>query len=421
MKLSLIGRLALALFATLTLGLGMTGCGGGTIGFMWVLGQQFNQIAGFKIDDFTGNLTQIPHQPFPSGGVNPVMLVVKGGGRYLYVLNQGAGDALYVGQNAQFPNGRHATDGNISVFAVGGDGTLTFQQSYITQGFNSQWLQIDASGGYLYVLDQYAPNYNGTTNTNGSISAYAMDATSGRLTLVTNQQACVAGVCPNYFEVGSTGSSALPGPFQMKTAGSCLFVANRTAVVPFSFGSGGQLVNTTTNTIINVQGAAHISSITGNSSFVNITDDQNDTLSRYQVGGACGLALAGAGVRDLAADGIVNPAWTLIDSTGNSLFVLGQTNPNTTPGQQFSTISAYTVTQSNNQIAFTNTYGVGSHPVCSVEDPTNQYIYTSNHNDGTISGNVIDTTHRTLAPLTRGSTFQATGEAECLAVSGSID
>ena len=64
MKLSWFGRLALALFASLALGLGMSACGGGTIAYLWVLGQQFNQIASFKVDDFTGNLTQTPHEPF---------------------------------------------------------------------------------------------------------------------------------------------------------------------------------------------------------------------------------------------------------------------------------------------------------------------------------------------------------------------
>ena len=90
MKLSRIGRLSMALVVSVAMGLGMTACGGGTIGFMWVLGTQYNQIAGFKIDDFTGNLTQVIHSPFSSGGSNPVSLVVTPGGRYVYVVNKGS-------------------------------------------------------------------------------------------------------------------------------------------------------------------------------------------------------------------------------------------------------------------------------------------------------------------------------------------
>ena len=91
MKLSRIGRVSMALVVSVAMGLGMTACGGGTIGFMWVLGTQYNQIAAFKIDDFTGNLTTPPGSPFSSGGSNPVALVVKPGGRYLYVINKGGG------------------------------------------------------------------------------------------------------------------------------------------------------------------------------------------------------------------------------------------------------------------------------------------------------------------------------------------
>ncbi len=89
MKLSRIGRVSMALVVSVAMGLGMTACGGGTIGYMWVLGTQYNQIAAFKIDDFTGNLTAPPGSPFASGGTDPVSLVVKPGGRFLYVINKG--------------------------------------------------------------------------------------------------------------------------------------------------------------------------------------------------------------------------------------------------------------------------------------------------------------------------------------------
>ena len=71
---------------------------------MWVLGTQYNQIAGFKVDNYTGNLTSVVHSPFSSNGTNPVAIVVKPGGRYLYVVNQG----------------NSTTAGNISVFSVAG-------------------------------------------------------------------------------------------------------------------------------------------------------------------------------------------------------------------------------------------------------------------------------------------------------------
>jgi 6-phosphogluconolactonase (cycloisomerase 2 family) len=147
MKLSLFGRSLMALFASLVLGLGMTACGGGTIGYMWVLGQEYNQIVGFKVDEYSGNLTEVPAAPFASNGSMPVSLVVKSGGRYVYVINQGVG-----GSAAGKGSGQ-----SIALFSVGGDGTLTYQLSYQTQGYVSEWAQMDSSGSYLFVLDKYSP------------------------------------------------------------------------------------------------------------------------------------------------------------------------------------------------------------------------------------------------------------------------
>ena len=111
MRLSRIGRISMALVVSVAMGLGLTACGGGTVAFIWVLGAQYNQIAAYKVDNFTGNLTQVVHSPFASNGTNPVSIAIKPGGRYVYVVNKGAGNV----------------QGNISIFSVGGDGVLTFR------------------------------------------------------------------------------------------------------------------------------------------------------------------------------------------------------------------------------------------------------------------------------------------------------
>jgi hypothetical protein len=57
-----------------------------------------------------------------------------------------------------------------------------------------------------------------------------------------------------------------------------------------------------------------------------------------------------------------------------------------------------------------------------VEDPSNQYVYTSNGIDGTITGKVINQNTGQLSNLSRGSTFSAAGPGTtCLAVSGNVD
>ncbi len=143
MKLSRIGRISMALVVSVAMGLGMTACGGGTIGFMWVLGTQYNQIAAFKIDDFTGNLTTPPGSPFSSGGSNPVSLVVKPGGRYLYVINKGGGATSSA--SGSLPCG---TAGGIAEFAIGGQGVLTFQQCFTSQGTTPVWASARFHGKF---------------------------------------------------------------------------------------------------------------------------------------------------------------------------------------------------------------------------------------------------------------------------------
>jgi 6-phosphogluconolactonase (cycloisomerase 2 family) len=424
MKLSLVGRWSMALFASLALGLGMTACGGGTIGYMWVLGQQYNQIVGFKVDDFSGNLTEVPGAPFSSNGSVPVSLVVKTGGRYVYVINQG------VGGSATGPG----TGQTIALYSVGGDGSLSYQQSYHSQGYISQWAQMDSSGTFLYVLDKYSPGVNAmsglydaaNTDGNGSITVFAADVNTGRLSLVTNAQTQVNGVNTPFWEVG-------PAPIMSKSQGGCLFTVNSgqtnnvQTVTPYTIGSSGQLVNVTTGNIIitpTTGTATNITSINGGGSFIFLTDAANNIIYGYSEGGTCGLnALNGGTTANIA--GTANPVYSMLTTTGSLtyLYVLNGSPNNTLPTTPNSNISAFSINSSNQELQpITGApYTVGSGPVCMVEDPTNQYVYISNHNDGTVTGKTFNSTTGELAQLSKGSTFAASGLAGCLAISGAID
>jgi 6-phosphogluconolactonase (cycloisomerase 2 family) len=381
----------------------MSACGGGTIAYMWVVGQQYSQITGFKVDDYTGNLTQAPGTPYTSGGVNPVSILVKPGGRYVYVINQGVGGG---------PN-TPETSGGIAVFAVGGDGVLTYQQTYQSQGYVPVWAQFDNTGSFLYVLDRYAPDGVGAV---GSITAFAVDSSTGRLQLQTNAQNKTGpnGTNISYFPVG-------PSPIMAKSLGSCLLTldSNRT-VFPYSFAGNGQL-NLTTNGSQVITGST-LSSINGNGGSVYITDSGANAILSFQVGSACNLTSSGGGTTANIA-GTSNPQYSLIDNSGKYLYVLNQSTTSTTTGTPFSSISAFTINQSTQQLQQIagSPYPVGSNPVCMVEDPTSQYIYVSNRNDGTVSGKVIDSTTGELSNLSRGSTFTASGLGGCLVISGAVN
>jgi len=434
MKLSRIGRVSMALVVSVAMGLGMTACGGGTIGFMWVLGTQFNQIAAFKIDDFTGNLTTPPGSPFPSGGQNPVSLVVKPGGRYLYVVNQGT--ALPTDSNGGSSCGSTPGGGGlIAEYAIGGQGVLTFQQSFQSQGCTPVWAAHDSTGNFLYVLDKYAPNTaclpNGQPEPgqpalpcNGEITVFSVDPNTGRLTLVLNQQVKdpTTGLQITYFPVGAL-------PKMLATSGSCVFTLNsdlNQTVFPYLAGTSGQLALTTNSTINS--GAVRPTSIIAGGTAIYITDageantNSPGQILPFTVGTTCSLNTITGGPTQNLSPG-ANPVYALVDSKSQYLYIANQSSTNsTTPN---SSISAFKILSNGTlQVipdnAGLNPYPVGGGPVCMVEDPSNQYLYTSN-GDGTVTGKVLFAPTGQLSNLPRGSTFTAVGQATCLAVSGNVD
>jgi 6-phosphogluconolactonase (cycloisomerase 2 family) len=421
MKLSRIGRVSMALVVSVAMGLGMTACGGGTVGFMWVLGTQYNQISGFKIDDFTGNLTEMPHQPFTSGGSNPVSLVVTPGGRYLYVVNKGGATST-----TTLPCG---TAGGIAEFSIGGDGVLTFQQCFSSQGATPVWAQLDGTGSFLYVLDQQAPGTDcdttTPTNCHGDITVFSIASDTGRLTLVPNQQVKNGdGTQLTYFPVGNT-------PTMMKVAGGgCLFTLDSgdQTIFPYSVGTSGQLTLPTNTTI--TTGATRLTSINAGSTYVYLTDAGATTDSPggyvmpYTVGTGCALnTLTGGKVANLPQTS--NPVYSMVDNSNHYLYVANQSTTNSN-APSYSSISAFTIDQTTGKLqpvpdTGNNPYQVGAGPVCMVEDPSAQYLYTSNNVAGSVTGFNLDKSTGELSNLRRGSTFTATGLPTCLVVSGNVD
>jgi hypothetical protein len=433
MKLSRIGRVSMAFVVSVAMGLGMTACGGGTIGYMWVLGTQYNQIAGFKIDDFSGNLTTVVGSPFTSGGADPVSIVVSTGGRFVYVINHGSSATPASG--TALPCG---TAGGIAEFTVGGQGVLTFQQCFTSQGFNPIWATKDSTGNFLYVLDQQAPKLSTAAATDplppyGDITVFSIAADTGRLSLIVNQQVKDPGTQAQltYFPVGNT-------PTMVTVANGCAFTLNAGSsgsstqpavptlptVTPYSVGTGGQLAQTT-NSAIAISATRPTSILTGASNiFITDAGVPNSTgqILPFTVGTttACSLnTLTGGAVANLPLTS--NPVFSLADSTGHYLYVLNQSSTNSTLAN--SSISAFnlqTVPYTAIPDGTNNPYAVGSGPVCMVEDPSNQYLYTSN-GDGTVTGKLLDRNTGKLSALSRGSTFQAVGQATCLAVSGNVN
>jgi 6-phosphogluconolactonase (cycloisomerase 2 family) len=362
MTFSKIGRIVTALVASAALGLGMTACGGGTIGYLWVVGTYYNQITGYKIDDYTGNLTAILHSPFTSGGTNPQMLVVKPGGRFVYVVNSGTGSTF--------------SGSSIAEFSVGGGGELTYENTFQPQGTDPIYLQFDSTGNYLYVLTKYSPDY--ATTGAGAITAFSVASDTGVLTIVPNTAVLNPNNTPTYFfDVGKN-------PVMSKVGGSCLYTLSGTSVFPYVINSstGTLTVATTGQQILGSPGYNGTPGSGMNMTSINTGTGSNKYLYVINQGIASTVSTTASSIS----------AFT-INSTGQLQTLSDSTN---------------------------NPYPTGSSPVCIVEDPSNKYIYISSNADNTVTGKLLNQSYGYLSDLQHGSVFPATQNPTCLAVSPNL-
>ncbi len=420
MKFRNVGQVLLALVVSVGLSIGVTSCTNSyTVGYMYVTGSQYNQISGFNINNQTGKLTPVRKSPFGTSGANPVRILVLSGGRFVYVLNQG--DAT--------------TPSNVSVFQVGGDGVLTFQASYYPQGNQSISMLADSSGSHLYVLDEYAPTASkpcvatsGAAYPTGDISAFSIDPNTGRLALITNAQvANPNGTQLTYFPLGCF-------PVEFKLASQYIFTAQTGSAstndlqTVFTYGysaSNGQL--TLTQNAPLQTGATQMTSINSDPAnrYVYILDagpvssctGGQTAILPYTIGGSGILqSLVGGTVcNDPTA---VGPTVLLVNNNTKFLYVANSGNTNV--NQPGSEISAFTIDPTSGKLAFIagEPFGTGSGPRCMLEDPTNQFIYTGNFNDSTVTGSIIDVNAGVLNKLRAGSVFQSSGNPTWCAVSG---
>jgi 6-phosphogluconolactonase (cycloisomerase 2 family) len=437
MKFWKYGRVTSALIGSIVLGLSITCCGVYTSGYMYVTGTQFSQIGAFKIDHDFGYLTPVTGQPFASGGGNPVQEVVLPGGRFLAVVNKGSN--------------------NVSIFTIGGAGTLYSQQSYATSGSQPVSLILSASGSYMYVLDSIAPDGTGR----GDITAFAVDPNTGKLTLITNQNTFnTSGTQLPYFEVNYKpvqfitaggfiyaldtaytivpgGASANPnvpaGCFKSPTTeAACqvpdvfLYAVNSTngqltLTQNAPLGFGGTVAPGWLTTISSAASGKYVyiaNTLGGSSSNTGVSGQ----ILPYTIGpGGVLQILVGGPVNNVPGSAAV-PDAVLANANANFLYVA-----NFGPGsvqQPTSNISAYTIDTTNGQLqplaagSGLNPYPSGSGPVWLVQDPTNQYLYSVNFNDSTITGKVIDQTHGQLSAMLKGTTFSTVGKPTFAVVSG---
>jgi 6-phosphogluconolactonase (cycloisomerase 2 family) len=420
-----------------------------SVGYLYVTGTVTAQstgsgiISGFKIDHNTGKLTPINGLPVSSGGTNPVRAVLLTGSRFLYVLNRGVNASGGTDCTPTNP----CLNANITQFAIGANGILTPQETFYTQGVNPFRMIADSSGSFIYVLEHDSPAPTSTSSvpvastnnancaaaltgaiTCGDITAFSVNSTTGRLTLLVNAQVTTAGggsPLP-YFPIPSNPVDfVMSSGIVLTMSGTATAVDTTTGaytggstVFPYTYNaSNGQLTvnQNSTNTLINVtQGTALV---TGGS-YVFVLDNEaptpNPTGAASQI---LAYTIGSGGALQAATNGVIpddpnqsNPTWLAVESKGKWFYVANQGNNATGTGTAESGLAGYVMNSPFQPTEMSGTpigFGAGAGPQCLVEDPSAQFFYTANFYASTVTGQAIDENAGTLTPLSQVSKVPA--------------
>lgn len=428
-----------------------------SVGYLFVTGTVTSQangagiISGFKINHNTGQLTAINGLPISSGGANPSRAILISASRFLYVLNRGT----TASGSADCTTTDPCVNANITQFAVGGNGSLTPQETFYTQGVNPFRILSDATGSYIYVLDHDSPNSpnnpycaaalgNDTNNKPitacGDITAFQVDQTTGRLSLVINAQASATlseTVQLPYFPVPAN-------PVDFAFAGTSMLTLNGSASTDYPY-SGGETVfpytytSATGQLTLSPNGPQSFSNFTQGTAIVfsggaiYLLDNEapsgtNTTGAKSQIlpftlgtGGSLNPRTGGPVADDPTES---NPVAIMTEAgKGKWVYVANYGTNNTSQTTSESGIAGYVIDPSTQQLSFIagEPFGTGSGPVCIVEDPSNQYVYTANANDSTVTGRMIDENAGVLNDLRAPTSYSLEGPASWCLVDGRTD
>jgi len=459
MKFTKFGKALLMGALSVGVVLGITSCVQSySVGYLYVTGTVTAQtsgagiISGFKIDHNTGKLTPINGLPISSGGANPVRAVLAIQSRFVYVLNRGVNAS---GGSICTPPGTlpgPCKNSNITQFAVGGNGVLTPQETFYTQGINPFRMMVDNTGSYLLVLDHDSPDnlapsgtdgcanaLNGAT-TCGDISVFQINQITGRLSLVVNGQVSSATsqkltyfpvpVNPVDFVLAGSNLLTLSGSSFSYNASTGAYNGG-TSVFPYTYvpTTGQMTVTSNSSQLLGItQGNAmyytfNVLYVLDNDP-ISMSFNGVPTVSESQI---LPFTVGSTGSLQAAATGIVpddptlaNPVAMLEDGTGKFLYFANQGN-NASGANAQSGISGYFLTTlPTYQLSFIpgEPFGSGAGPQCIVEDPSDQFIYEADFNDSTIYGRVIDPNSGVLKNMRSTNSYAVQGPPTWCLVDG---
>jgi hypothetical protein len=259
----------------------------------------------------------------------------------------------------------------------------------------------------------------------GDVTAFTVNQTTGRLSLIVNAQVTAAnGTALPYFPV-----PANPIDFNIASGYLLTLAGNSTtgdSIFPYTYStSNGQLT-------INQNSAQPLGIFQGTalgtgSGYLYVLDNEGTDVSGtgatsqilpFTVGtGGALQAQTGGVVPDDTT--LANPIVLLVESKGKFLYVANQGN-NVQGTNSDSGLAGYIIDPSTHQLSFIadEPFGSGSGPQCLVEDPSDQFIYSADYNDSSVSGRVVDPNSGVLNNLRVNKTYALQGPATWCLVDG---
>jgi 6-phosphogluconolactonase (cycloisomerase 2 family) len=426
-----------------------------SVGYLYVTGTKTSEssgngiISGFKIDHNTGKLNSLNGLPVSSGGANPIRAVLLSGSHFVYVLNRGANAE----GGSDCTQADPCTGSNITEFAVGANGVLTAEQTFNTQGRNPFRLLADSNGSHLYVLDHDSPdNLSGATGAangcaqalNGAttcadITAFSVDSTTGRLSLVQNLQVKVTTTASgtqnlSYFPVPANPIDFVLASSNILTLTGTPGIADAPQTIfPYAYTSSSGQLSRTLNSSESIGSVYEATALVYSGNYLWVLDNEpppspNSTNARSQIlpwTVSTGGSLTAPATGHIADDATQsNPVYLVVESKGDRFYVANQ-GSSSDKTDALSGIAGYTENTPFDPTSIGSSsldIGTGAGPVCMVEDPSDQFFYTANFDSSTITGLQLDPKSgelRSLSDATKApSKYDLPGQPTWCFVSG---
>lgn len=370
MKLTSIGRGALAAMGSLAMVLGLTACTRDyVVAYLYVTSAKSSPgvVNQYQVDYQTGALTPIG-TPVAAGN-NPVTLVAAPNGLFVYVVNQ--------------------ADSSVQEFAVQGDGSLVSKNVYknsVGSPTSPVAASIDGAGKFLYVAYTYFSGSSGV----GAVSIYPVNSdnslgTPSTIKIGNNPVGIVASA--QFCQIPSTGvSNANPSCTTTNGApgnvGAFVYVLDREPAV-----------GTT---------AAH-------GVLLGYSENANTGVLTPVIGG--NATVAGVPIPNGFTAGVVPSAITE-DPSARFVYVTDEAT---------NQLIGYIVTNGGTLSAMTNgPFPTGLFPVAVTVDPRGFFLYTANYNSSTLNAFAINTANGTPAPSTGSTSVTTDPGPTCVTIENAL-